>query len=68
MILNFILVGSKANFPGIPVGDLLFELPDDGGFYTYSGSLTTPPCLEIVTWILMKEELVIAESDVSLKS
>lgn len=26
-------------------------------FYTYSGSLTTPPCLEVVNWILIRDRL-----------
>lgn len=38
--------------------DVSSFLPADTHYYTYSGSLTTPPCSEIVTWIVMKEPIV----------
>ena len=34
--------------------DLNVLLPKDKGYYTFMGSLTTPPCTEGVLWMVMK--------------
>ncbi|TAE51494.1 MAG: carbonic anhydrase family protein [Bacteroidetes bacterium] len=31
--------------------------PEDRSYFTYSGSLTTPPCSEIVTWFVMEQSI-----------
>ena len=37
-------------------------LPDNRTYYTYSGSLTTPPCSEIVTWIVMDKPIFASQA------
>ena len=39
-------------------------LPENPRFYSYSGSLTTPPCTEGVKWIVLKDPITIAQQDV----
>jgi carbonic anhydrase len=39
-------------------------LPRDTGYYTFQGSLTTPPCSEDVRWLVLKNPLKIAESEI----
>ena len=39
-------------------------LPVDGHFYAYDGSLTTPPCSEEVSWIVMKEPIEVSREQI----
>ena len=40
-------------------------LPDNRGYYTFQGSLTTPPCSEDVTWFVLKSPLKIADAEIA---
>ena len=39
-------------------------LPSDRGYYTYAGSLTTPPCTENVTWFVLKHPVTISDEEI----
>ena len=39
-------------------------LPSDRGYYTYAGSLTTPPCSENVTWFVLKHPLTVTSGEI----
>ena len=40
-------------------------LPPKLGYYRYPGSLTTPPCSEIVEWLLLTDPIQVEEADVA---
>ncbi|MFI4996758.1 MAG: carbonic anhydrase [Hyphomicrobiales bacterium] len=40
-------------------------LPARRGYYAYEGSLTTPPCSEIVNWLLLTDPIQVADADVA---
>lgn len=37
-------------------------IPRNGSFWTYDGSLTTPPLYESVTWLVYQEPLIVSEA------
>ena len=49
--------------PGATV-DATALLPKDHGYYTFQGSLTTPPCSEEVTWMVLKTPVKIASGEI----
>jgi len=40
-------------------------LPADHGYYTFQGSLTTPPCSEDVRWFVLKTPVKVAGSEIT---
>jgi carbonic anhydrase len=48
--------------------DLAQLLPEDRRYYTYMGSLTTPPCSEGVLWMVMKQPVPISVEQVAIFS
>ena len=43
-------------------------LPESGQYYTFMGSLTTPPCTEGVTWIVMKQPVQVSDEQIRIFS
>lgn len=39
-------------------------LPPDRGYYTFAGSLTTPPCSEDVTWFVLKHPTTVSAEEI----
>jgi carbonic anhydrase len=48
--------------------DLAQLLPEDKRYYTYMGSLTTPPCSEGVLWMVMKQPVPVSTDQVAIFS
>ncbi|XP_076629931.1 carbonic anhydrase 1 [Colletes latitarsis] len=55
--------GTKFHIPPFPL-EWIFS-PFEKSYYTYSGSLTQPPCSEIVTWIVQPEPIAISTFQVA---
>ncbi|MDI4635275.1 carbonic anhydrase family protein [Pelomonas sp. V22] len=46
--------------------DLTQLLPADRGYYTYMGSLTTPPCSEGVLWLVMRQPVALSAAQLNV--
>lgn len=44
--------------------DLNNLLPADKKYYTYTGSLTTPPCSQGINWIVLKEPITLTKAQI----
>jgi carbonic anhydrase len=53
--------------PNVVVDPSLF-LPADRSYYTYMGSLTTPPCTENVQWLVMKQPVQVSPEQIAIFS
>jgi len=45
--------------------DVTDLLPKSRGYYTFQSSLTTPPCSEEVTWVVLKTPVKIAGEEIA---
>lgn len=43
-------------------------LPAERGYYTYMGSLTTPPCTEGVQWLVLKQPVAVSAEQIAIFS
>ena len=48
--------------------DLASLLPPTRSYYTYMGSLTTPPCSEGVLWLVMKQPVQVSQDQINIFS
>lgn len=60
-LINGMKTHAAADLDGLAPAMLL---PSDREFFTYEGSLTTPPCSEVVQWFVLREPLKINEREV----
>ena len=55
---------SEVDVKGVQI-DPADLLPSDRGYYTFEGSLTTPPCSEGVTWYVLKSPAQLSSGEIA---
>lgn len=64
-IQNVMYDGDRANIDPIFRIDDLIPPNSESKYYTYSGSLTTPGCQEVVTWIVNSNTITVSEDQIA---
>ena len=54
----------EASVAGIGI-DLNALLPDNRAYYSFAGSLTTPPCSEGVSWFVLKTPVQVSAEQIA---
>ena len=57
--------GLSVTPPNVAI-DLMKLLPEKRDYYTYMGSLTTPPCTENVLWMVFKEPIAVSPEQIAI--
>lgn len=65
-VWNNLPLDKHAELPARVSLDLNELLPADRRYYTYMGSLTTPPCSEGVQWVVMRHPVTVAPEQIEL--
>lgn len=64
-VFVFVLIkGKEAPFPNF---DPSILFPKSHDYWTYHGSFTTPPCEECITWIILREPIIVSSDQVNFK-
>ncbi len=56
--------GKEERRDDVPI-DATDLLPAERGYYTFEGSLTTPPCTENVTWLVLKQPVSLSSGGIA---
>ena len=56
--------GPEKEVSGVEINPAAF-LPAQTGYYTFAGSLTTPPCSEAVTWFVLKNPSEVSPDEIA---
>ncbi|XP_003515900.4 carbonic anhydrase 6-like, partial [Cricetulus griseus] len=63
-LINIQYPGQTTTLTNIKIQDLFPR--NTGQYYTYNGSLTTPPCTENVKWFLFRDTVKLSKAQVTL--
>lgn len=66
MVWNSLPLEKNLDNPAPVPLDLNLLLPEDRRYFTYMGSLTTPPCSEGVLWMVMKQPVPVSPEQVGI--